>query len=83
MASFSWQPGPGDTEAADEVGAVAVIPEDRAAFDPAHHDVVQDHRRVQAWPRGMREPSPIAGRAVKEKVYYVYRLPFPSSPSRP
>jgi hypothetical protein len=39
-------------EAADEVGPVPVIPEDRAAFETAHHDMVENTRRIKPWAAG-------------------------------
>jgi hypothetical protein len=34
-------------EAPDEVGAIRVIPEDRGAFDPPHHHVMERLRRIE------------------------------------
>ena len=36
------------SEPGDEVGAIGVIPEDDCPLDPAHHDMVQGARRIQA-----------------------------------
>jgi hypothetical protein len=35
-------------EARDEDGPVSVVPEDRGAFDPPHHHVMESLRRIEA-----------------------------------
>ncbi len=35
-------------QARHEVGAVGIIPEDGAPFEPAHHDMVQDAGGIEA-----------------------------------
>jgi hypothetical protein len=40
-------------QAADEVGAIQVIPEDYRPLDPAHQDVLEDAEGIKAGTAGM------------------------------
>ena len=53
-------------KAADEFRAVSIIPEDGAAFDPAHHDVVEDVGGIEASTAGHGESVGSVGDLVKK-----------------
>ena len=70
------------SEAADEVGAVPVIPEDRAPLDPPHHDVVEDTGGIEAGAAGHDCTLPAKTTSVKPKAIKATTSPSPGAAPR-
>ena len=59
---------------ADDVGPLPVIPQDRAAFDPARHRLVDDAGGIEAGAAGL---TPVRHKATKAATYPMDTSPTP------